>query len=180
MFFTVVPNFFLSFVHATTRKYTAKPMAKERIAERLSIKNTAKNSRQILAVFIFLLCNSCMAKGNNPNEKGFAIGENIRWQNPKNQCRIDLGITYFNTDNYNARIYHYEPTLLYSFGSTPYYYKGIRTTLLANLPLVKETLFLNAKFAMTKYFNQDTIGSGLERIDANHREDLQVQVRWKF
>ncbi len=118
--------------------------------------------------------------GNNPNEKGFTIGENIRWQNPKNQCRIDLGITYFNTDNYNARVYHYEPTLLYSFGSTAYYYKGIRTTLLANLPLVKNTLFLNAKFAMTKYFNRDTIGSGLEMIDANHREDLLVQVRWKF
>lgn len=118
--------------------------------------------------------------GNNPNDKGFAVGENIRWQNPKNQCRIDLGITYFNTDNYNARVYQYEPTLLYSFGSTAYYYKGIRTTLLANLPLVKDTLFLNAKFAMTKYFNQNTIGSGLEMIDANHREDLLVQVRWKF
>jgi hypothetical protein len=45
---------------------------------------------------------------------------------------------------------------------------------------VKNTLFLNAKFAMAKYFNQNTIGSGLEMIDANHREDLLVQVRWKF
>ena len=118
--------------------------------------------------------------GNNPNEKGFAIGENIRWQSLRTKCRIDMGITYFNTDTYNARVYHYEPTLLYSFGSTAYYYKGIRTIAVVHLPLVRESLFLSAKFAMTRYFNRDTIGSGLEMIDANHREDLQVQMRWKF
>ncbi len=118
--------------------------------------------------------------GNNPNEKGFAISENFRWQNPKTKCRIDLGITYFNTDNYNARIYQNEPSLLYTSSSTSYYYKGIRTTLLASVPIVKQSLFINAKFGMTKYFNRDTIGSGLEMIDANHREDLQVQLRWKF
>jgi hypothetical protein len=118
--------------------------------------------------------------GIDPDEKGFAIGENVRWQNPKNKCRIDLGITYFNTDSYNARVYNNEPTLLYSFGSTSYYDEGIRTTLLASVPIVKQSLFINAKLGMTKYFNRDVIGSELEMIDASHREDLQVQVRWKF
>jgi hypothetical protein len=77
-------------------------------------------------------------------------------------------------------VYNFEPSLLYSLGSTSYYYKGIRTTLLASVPIVKQSLFINAKLGMTKYFNRPTIGSGLEMIDANHREDLQVQVRWKF
>jgi len=123
---------------------------------------------------------SLISFGNNPNEKGFAIGENIRWQNPRNKCRIDFGITYFNTDSYNARVYNYEPSLLYTSGSTSYYYRGIRTTLLASLPIAKQTLFINAKLGMTKYFNRDAIGSGLEMIDANHREDLQIQMRYKF
>ena len=118
--------------------------------------------------------------GTNPDEKGYAIGEEIRWQDPKTQCRIDLGLTYFDTDTYNARVYHYEPSLLYTFGSTSYYYQGIRTTLLASIPLLHQSLFIHAKLGMTRYFNRDTIGSGLEMIDANHREDLQVQVRWKF
>ena len=118
--------------------------------------------------------------GANPNETGFAISENIRWQHPKNKCRIDLGITYFNTDSYNARVYNYEPSLLYTFGSTSYYDQGIRTTLLASVPIVKQSLFIHAKLGMTHYFNRDTIGSGLEMIDANHREDLQVQLRWKI
>ena len=123
---------------------------------------------------------SFISFGANPNETGFAISENIRWQNPKNKCRIDFGITYFNTDSYNARVYNYEPSLLYTFGSTSYYYKGFRTTLLASVPIVKQSLFVNAKLGMTRYFNRDVIGSGLEMIDANHREDLQVQIRWKF
>ncbi len=118
--------------------------------------------------------------GSNPNEYGFAAGGNIRWKSLKSQCRIDVGFTYFDTDSYNARVYNYEPTLLYSFGSTSYYYKGIRTTLLANIPIIKNQLFLNAKLGMTKYFNRDTIGSGLQMIDSCHREDLQVQVRWRF
>jgi hypothetical protein len=41
-------------------------------------------------------------------------------------------------------------------------------------------LTLTGKFGITKYFNRDTIGSGTELIAANHREDLQVMVRWKF
>ena len=118
--------------------------------------------------------------GDNPNEKGFAIGENLRWQNLKNKCRIDLGITYFNTDRYDARVYQYEPSLLYSFASTSYYYQGIRATLLASIPIVKQSLFINAKLGMTKYFDRESIGTGLEMINADHREDLQVQVRWKF
>lgn len=118
--------------------------------------------------------------GTNPDETGYAVGENIRWQHPKTKCRVDLGITYFNTDTYNARVYNYEPSLLYTFGSTSYYDQGIRTTLLASLPIFKNKLFLYAKFGMTKYFNRDTISSDLELIDANHREDLQLQARWLF
>lgn len=118
--------------------------------------------------------------GNNPNETGFAIGENIRWQSLNTKCRLDFGLTYFNTDTYNARISHYEPSLLYAFGSTLYYYRGIRSSLLASIPLFKQSLFINTKLGITKYFNRNNISSGLERINANHREDLQVQIRWKF
>ena len=122
---------------------------------------------------------SCISNNYNPTETGLAICENFRWQNNK-KIRFDLGITYFNTNSYDARVYIYEPSLLYSFGSTSFYDEGIRGTLLASLPIVKQSLFINAKLGMTKYFNRDTIGSGLEMIHADHREDLQVQIRYKF
>lgn len=114
------------------------------------------------------------------DELGFAIGENVRWQHPTTKARIDVGITYFNTDSYDARVYAYEPSLLYSFGFSSYYYQGIRTTLLATLPLMRNKLFVTAKLASTRYFNRETIGTSLDLIKANHREDLQVQLRWKI
>lgn len=114
------------------------------------------------------------------DEVGFAFGENIRWQKPSSKAHIDFGITYFSTDSYDSRVYAYEPSLLYAFGFSSYYYKGIRTTLLATLPLKKDTFLITAKLGATHYINKETIGTGLDLIDANHREDLQVQLRWKL
>ena len=56
---------------------------------------------------------SCISNNYNPTETGLAICENFRWQNNK-KIRFDLGITYFNTNSYDARVYIYEPSLLYS------------------------------------------------------------------
>ena len=118
--------------------------------------------------------------GINSAKYGFAISEDIRLQNPNSRFRFDIGVTYFNTDSYDARIYSYEPSLMYAFSSTSYYYHGVRTALLASIPVVKHSLFINTKFGFTKYFNRDTIGSGLDLINANHREDVQVQLCWQF
>ncbi|NLV51983.1 MAG: helix-hairpin-helix domain-containing protein [Bacteroidales bacterium] len=117
---------------------------------------------------------------SNTDDYGILFSESIRWQNPKNHCRFDLGLTYFNTSGYNGRVYQYEPSLLYSYGSSSFYDKGIRATFVASVPMVKQSFFINTKLGITKYFNRSAIGSGLEMIDDNHREDLQVQLRWKF
>lgn len=118
--------------------------------------------------------------GTTPDNYGFAISENVRWQHPSTRLCLNVGITYFNTDSYDARIYNYEPSLLYAFSSASYYYHGIRAICLASIPIVKQSLFINMKFGFTQYFNKETIGSGLNLINASHKEDLQVQVRWKF
>ena len=37
----------------------------------------------------------------------------------------DMGVTLFETDNYDTRIYEYEPDLIYNFSLPSYYGKGI-------------------------------------------------------
>lgn len=117
--------------------------------------------------------------------KGFLISENLKWK-PTDNLRTELTIAYFNTDSYDSRISIYEPSLLYSFGFRSLYNHGLRTSLLASIPLSKTTpkadspLTLNAKIGSTIHFGQHSIGSGLELIAQNHREDLQLQLRWKF
>lgn len=127
--------------------------------------------------------------------RGFLISENLRWAPSEGILnKIDLTLAYFNTDSYDSRISVYEPSLLYTFGFHSLYNHGIRTALLASLPLdnifgkaksksVRKNianLTFNAKLANTIYFRQQSIGTGLELIPQNHRTDLQMQLRWKF
>lgn len=148
-----------------------------------------KNSQNIKLQINYTISNSITLKTlatgvfthfGDKDETGFALGENIRWQKPTSKAHVDLGVTYFNTDSYDSRVYAYEPSLLYAFGFSSYFYKGIRTTLLATLPLKKDVFFVTAKLGTTHYLNKETIGTGLDLINANHREDLQVQLRWKL
>ena len=111
--------------------------------------------------------------------KGFALCEAVRFLGIKN-LRVDISATYFNTDSFDSRLYSYEPSLLYSFAMTPFYDKGIRTILLASWKIIKPKLTLYAKIGSTVYLNKETIGTGLELINSRHKEDLQIQFRWKF
>ncbi len=112
-------------------------------------------------------------------EKGFLFSENVRWHFRKGNGKSDFCIAYFNTDSYASRIYCYEPSLLYVYGFQSFFYHGVRASLLTVLPLRKGLSF-TAKLGHTRFFNRSSIGSGTELIEASHREDLQVQLRWKF
>ena len=108
---------------------------------------------------------------------GFIITENLKYTS--SLTKLSLSASWFNTDSYSSRIYTYEPTLLYSFGMTSFYYKGLRLALVVSLPIINN-MTLNAKLGYTSYFDRETIGTALEQIDASHRTDLQLQLRYKF
>lgn len=113
-------------------------------------------------------------------ETGFAIGGNMRWKSHKGKAWADMGALAFFTDSYNARVYGYEASLPYSFAFSSFFYKGVRATLAASVPLAGYHLTLNAKIASTVYFDRYAIGTGLDKIDAPHKEDVQLQVKWRF
>lgn len=118
-------------------------------------------------------------QSSGDTDSGFAIAENLRLSSRGGTRFAELAVAYFNTDGYNSRISLYEPTLHYSYGFTSLYYHGIRAALLVNVPLTKD-LMLSTKVGHTKYFNRSEIGSSRERIAASHKEDIYVQLRWKF
>ena len=126
------------------------------------------------------LLNGCMVDfGTVGPEWGWAAGCSARWTGLRGRLKVDGGLTYFSTDSYNARVYAYEPSLLYSFGMMSYYGRGIRALAMVSWTAWKG-LSLVGKLGMTKYSDRDHIGTGTEEIMANHREDLQLMVRWKF
>lgn len=117
--------------------------------------------------------------GPSQPEYGYAIGEQIQWHNIEKKMRFNISATYFNTDSYNARIYGYESSLLYSFGMSSYYYEGIRATGLFSFQIFKD-ISVTGKIGTTYFFNKETIGSGTDLINTNHKEDIQLQIRCKF
>lgn len=112
------------------------------------------------------------------SEKGFSIGNNIRWRHSPKSFWVDLGHLCFFTDSYNARVYGYESSLPYSFGFSSFFYKGMRTTITAYIPIISNRITLNAKIGSTLYFDRKTIGTGLDKINSTHKEDIQLQMKW--
>ena len=123
-------------------------------------------------------------KPANGNAVGYGLSEQLRWKpSTETKRHIDLSIIYFHTDDYDSRIYGYEPSLLYTMGMASYAYHGIRASILLSTPVMPRflnNLTLNAKLSATKYFNRDTIGTAQELIDRSHREDFQLQLRYTF
>ena len=111
--------------------------------------------------------------------KGILVGESIGYKFKKLPVQLDASMAWFHTDDYASRISMYEKSLLYTFHVPSFYGKGERYTLNVRYAW-KDQLILQAKYAYTHYRDRETIGSGLEQINGNRKNDLYFQIRLKF
>ncbi|MVM29782.1 helix-hairpin-helix domain-containing protein [Spirosoma sp. HMF4905] len=88
-------------------------------------------------------------------------------------------VALFGTDDYDSRQYVYERDVLYAFSFPAYFNRGIRHYLLAQYSLNRH-LDVWVRWARTDLTNQNTVGSDLDQIDAPHKTEVKVQVRWRF
>lgn len=83
---------------------------------------------------------------------------------------------WFKTDNYDSRIYVYEPGLLYSFAMQSFYGKGSRVA--AGIQYsIKRKFDFQAKWGWTHYRDRDRIGTGTEEIRGSNKADIQLQLK---
>lgn len=97
----------------------------------------------------------------------------------KKNLSIDLSAGYFNIDDYYSAIYAYERGMSYSMGYSQFYGEGIRLSLLMCSSLSRQ-LSAALKLGTTKYFDRNTIGTGMEQIQSSSRTDIDFQIRWRF
>jgi hypothetical protein len=109
---------------------------------------------------------------------GHLLFQDIALSWPKVNLQLHARIAYFNTDSYEERIYAYEHDLYYAFTIQGYYYQGWRACLMLRYNYRFFTIWL--RLSQTRYLNRETIGSGLDLINRNHKTDVKVQVRFKF
>ena len=116
---------------------------------------------------------------DSPVTRGWVISQSVGWKGEKSPVQADFYAAYFNTDDYNTRIYSNEKNMLYSYSIPSFYGEGIRITTVFRYYLTRK-IYLSVKAAWVRYYDRSVIGSGLEEIDGRDKIDLQAQISWKF
>ncbi|PWE01451.1 hypothetical protein DDZ16_00425 [Marinilabilia rubra] len=116
-------------------------------------------------------------KSDEQNENGKMLSQDIKWKN--NKLSITGRFALFSASDYLARLYAYEPHVLYMFSVPAYSGKGARYLLLVNYRLLNN-LHLWLRAARWQYSDRETIGSGNQLIDADKKTQLTFQMRVKF
>lgn len=111
--------------------------------------------------------------------QGILLAQSVGYKPASYPFRADFSAAWFHTDDYSSRISMYEKSLLYAFSIPSFYGEGLRFSLQAQYTFRKR-LTLEAKYACTWYQDRDVIGSALEQIEGNSKQDLYMQFRWKF
>ncbi|MCK5469893.1 MAG: helix-hairpin-helix domain-containing protein, partial [Cyclobacteriaceae bacterium] len=96
---------------------------------------------------------------NSKTGTGFILAQDIIYTQQKYSLSTRFAI--FDTDNYDNRQFIYERDLLYVYSIPSFYNQGVRYYIVGRYNLSKNVSFW-IKFAQTKYYGTETIGSGLE------------------
>lgn len=88
-------------------------------------------------------------------------------------------LAYFQTEDYNSRIYAYENNLLYTFSIPAYYSTGIRTYINVRWK-VFYNLTLEARYALTFLPYDKSISSSYNEVKGNKRHEFKAQMKLKF
>lgn len=110
---------------------------------------------------------------------GFLLSATANLGHEAFPVKASVSGAWFSTDDYNSRVYLYEPGLLYAFSMSSFYGKGTRAALKLQYNFRKFLMF-QAKFGWTHYTDRNTISSGTEEIQGNNKADIQFQLRIKW
>lgn len=85
----------------------------------------------------------------------------------------------FDTDDFDNRIYVYEPDAWLAFTFPAYNGKGVRSLILLHYKITKK-VDVWMRWAQTRYTDRNSIGSGGETITGNTQNDVRFQTRIRF
>ena len=116
--------------------------------------------------------------GDN-NAKGFLAFFDLIYKPLLKPYSGVLRLQYFETDDYNSRLYAYENDVQYSYSIPAFYDKGYRYYVTFNCDLTKQLSFW-LRWAQAIYPGKKIIGSGLDEIGGNRKSEIKLQIRCLF
>ena len=111
--------------------------------------------------------------------KGWSITQSFSFAKAQSKFQWDGALAYFHAGNWNNRISIYEKNILYAFTFPSYYGEGLRFYSVIKWKIIPK-LTLYCKWASTRYFDRETIGSGLEAIQGKDKTDIYGLIRYQF
>lgn len=116
---------------------------------------------------------------SEPAEHGYLMYQDILYRPEQFPVELTFRYALFGTDGYDSRIYTYENDVLYAFSVPSYFGDGQRVYLLAKWKLSSRINFW-LRVARTTYFHQNSIGSGADEINGNHKTEVKAEVKIKL
>ena len=110
---------------------------------------------------------------------GFHLGQEVRYSHPAAKWNVVMRYGIVDVEDYETRIYVYEPDVLYSFTTPAYYGQGNRWLIMGKFSIIKNLDFW-ARYGWWHYTNRETIGSGNTLIESNVVREFRFQLRKKF
>ena len=110
---------------------------------------------------------------------GFLSFLDFRYRPSGKPFSANIRLQYFETGDYDSRIYAYESDLLYNFSIPAVYGKGYRYYVNMNFDASRR-LSLWVRWSQTIYKDQTSIGTGLDQIPKNHKSEAEAEARWLF
>lgn len=113
------------------------------------------------------------------NTQGFMIYQDLLLAPMAKPFSIACRLAYFDTDDFNTRIYAYENDILYEYFIPAYSGHGLRYYLKINYK-VNKSLLLEARMDQTRYFDRTIISSGNQSINSEQISGIKMQARLSF
>ncbi|MFT3740847.1 MAG: helix-hairpin-helix domain-containing protein [Breznakibacter sp.] len=111
--------------------------------------------------------------------QGVMLNQNVAYRSVSGKWSLDFRYGIFRTDDYNSRIYVYEPDVRYAFSVPSWSGRGARTVFVARwAPHRNWDVYV--RWANVKYADRTQTGSGYDLIDKPYRNEVKLQVIYSF
>jgi hypothetical protein len=113
------------------------------------------------------------------NQQGFLVYVDSRYKLSHTPVALNARVQYFETDGFDSRLYSFESDVLFSYSIPQFIGKGVRYYINFNCK-VSRKLTIWCRWAETVYSNQNSISSGLDKIEGNKRSEIKFQALYTF
>ena len=109
---------------------------------------------------------------------GWAMSQYLRYVS--SQWRLSSMLSYFNTPDYQTRVFVFEPLLTNQFRYPSLYGRGLRFVTTGMYQVWKKRLSIEVLYSVTRYTDRKEQGSGMQQIRSPWKQDVSLQLRLKI